>query len=94
MISSEVETEIRSQLSVWAGAYKNVGSYSAEIASLQMRIAELQEKIEAEEHIQSNAQAVIDAMLSDVDDTDENASFVEKMMVDELGPVIVRGFIS
>lgn len=94
MISSEVETELRSQFAIWAGAYKNIGSYSAEIAALQFRISELQEKIEQEEHIQENAQAVLDAMLSDVEDTDENMEKVEMLMAEELGPALVRGFIS
>lgn len=94
MIGNEVETELRTQFATWAGAYRNIGLYSAEIAGLQIRIAELQEKIESEEHIQETAQAIIDAMLADIDDTDENTGDVEKMMAEELGPAIVHGFVS
>lgn len=94
MINSETENELRSQFAIWAGAYKNIGNYSAEIAALQMRISELQDNIEREEHIQESAQSVIDAMLADVDDNESNEAEVEKIMAEELGPAIVKGFIS
>lgn len=94
MIGMETESELRLQLATWAGAYKNINSYSAEMAALNMRMVELQEKIEAEEHIQETAQSLVDALLADVEDIDENKSEVERLMVEELGPAIVKGFIS
>ena len=94
MVSNEIETELRTQFATWAGAYRNIGSYSDEIAVLQIRIGELQELIEAEEHIQETAQAIIDAMLADVDDSESNTAEIEKMMVEEIGPAIVKGFVS
>lgn len=89
----EDRVEIAKQLDIWAGAYKNIGKLSSDVASLSLRIQELQESIEGQSAIQDGAMDIINALVESMEDTEENREELESIMAERLGRVLVEGFL-
>ena len=93
MIEPEVVEELRRQLEIWAGAYRNLESLNEKIIALDVERAALQTQYEGELNIRQEASDTVNALVSDIEETPENRAVVSKLLNECVASVIVEGFV-